>query len=139
MDKAMGEIIKLGFGGRRVSYAEGGVIFIKGDEGDHAYVVAGGNIEIREGGRVIETMGPGELFGEMAVIDSEPRSASAVAVGPTELLVVDRAEFERRLSEEPDFAIKVMRLMARRLRATMAAGHASTHESFPVGVPKMTA
>ncbi len=139
MEKSRADTISLGFGGRRVGFAEGGVVFIKGDAGDIAYVVASGSIEIRESGRVIETMGPGELFGEMALIDSEPRSASAVAVGPTELLVIDRTEFDRRLREEPDFAVKVMRLMARRLRATMAAGASNIQDAFPVGLPKMTA
>jgi CRP/FNR family cyclic AMP-dependent transcriptional regulator len=139
MEKSRVDTISLGFGGRRVGFAGGGVVFIKGDAGDIAYVVASGSIEIRESGRVIETMGPGELFGEMALIDSEPRSASAVAVGATELLVIDRTEFDRRLREEPDFAINVMRLMARRLRATMAAGAANIQDAFPVGLPKMTA
>jgi CRP/FNR family cyclic AMP-dependent transcriptional regulator len=139
MEETTGEVIRLGLGGRTLSFAEGGVVFIKGDPGDNAYIVAGGLIEIREAGRVIERMGPGELFGEMAVIDSEPRSASAVAVGNTELIVIDRAEFERRLSEEPHFAIKVMRLMARRLRATMAAAPPVAQEALPVGVPKLSA
>jgi CRP/FNR family transcriptional regulator, cyclic AMP receptor protein len=139
MEETKGEVIRLGLGGRIVSFAEGGVVFIKGDPGDNAYVVASGLIEIRESGRVIERMGPGELFGEMAVIDSEPRSASAVAVGNTELVVIDRAEFERRLRDEPDFAINVMRLMARRLRATMAAAPRTMQEGFPVGVPKLSA
>jgi CRP/FNR family cyclic AMP-dependent transcriptional regulator len=139
MEETKGEVIRLGLGGRTLSFAEGGVVFIKGDPGDNAYVVASGLIEIRESGRVIERMGPGELFGEMAVIDSEPRSASAVAVGNTELVVIDRAEFERRLREEPDFAIKIMRLMARRLRATMAAAPPVVPEAFPVGVPKLSA
>jgi CRP/FNR family cyclic AMP-dependent transcriptional regulator len=139
MQDGKGEVIRLGMGGRMVSFAEGGVVFIKGDPGDNAYIVASGLIEIRESGRVIERMGPGELFGEMAVVDSAPRSASAVAVGNTELLVIDRAEFDRRIREEPDFAINVMRLMARRLRATMAAAPPVMPEAFPVGVPKLSA
>jgi CRP-like cAMP-binding protein len=138
MDKTEAQIIRLGIGGRSVSFAEGGVVFIKGDPGDNAYIVASGAIEIREAGRVIERMGPGELFGEMAMIDSEPRSASAVAVGNTELLVIDRAEFDRRIREEPDFAMNVMRLMARRLRATLAAAPPTAPQAFPVGVPKLS-
>jgi CRP-like cAMP-binding protein len=139
MDDRKGDVIRLGLGGRTVSFAEGGVVFIKGDTGDNAYVVASGLIEIREAGRVIERMGPGELFGEMAMIDSAPRSASAVAVGNTELHVIDHAEFDRRIREEPDFAVNVMRLMARRLRATMAAAPPVVREAFPVGVPKLSA
>src|SRR4051812_35927499 len=75
--------------GETVSFPEGGVVFIKGDRGNAAYMVRSGRVEIREGGRVVEAMTRGELFGEMALIDSEPRSASAVAVGSTELAVIN--------------------------------------------------
>jgi CRP-like cAMP-binding protein len=119
-----------------VSFADGGVVFIKGDAGDSAYVVVSGQVEIREGGRVLEVMEAGELFGEMALIDSEPRSASAVAVGPTELMVIDAAIFRRLIREEPDFAMKVMRLMSRRLRAALAASrHPGEDMSMPIGIP----
>jgi CRP-like cAMP-binding protein len=124
--------------GRRVAFADGGVVFIKGDSGDFAYVVVSGRVDIRHGGHIVEAMQAGELFGEMALIDSEPRSASAVAVGPTELAVIDRPFFESLIREEPDFAMKIMRLMARRLRAMMAA-QPSSGEEFPVGVPRQSA
>jgi CRP-like cAMP-binding protein len=108
--------------GDSVVHVPGGkVIFLKGAAGDHAYVVKSGKVEIREGGRVLETLGPGGIFGEMAMIDAGPRSASAVAVGPTDLVVIDHATFAALVREVPDFAITVMRLMARRLRATTAA------------------
>ena len=127
-----------GIEGRRIAFADGGVVFIKGDPGDYAYVVASGNVEIRESGRVIETMEAGEIFGEMALIDSEPRSASAVAVGPTELIIIDPPAFERLIRDEPGFAMKVMRHMSRRLRATLAATRPSAEE-MPIGIPsKMT-
>lgn len=107
--------------GSRFSLSEGGVVFLKGDTGDSAYVVAKGLVEIREGGRVIETIDVGELFGELAMIDSEPRSASAVAIGPTELIPIERSVFERMLETEPGFALTVLRLMSRRLRAMLVA------------------
>ena len=72
--------------GPRVKFAKGEIVYIKGDPGDCAYVVASGAVAIREAGRVIETIEPGEMFGEMAVIDSESRSASAVATGAVELI-----------------------------------------------------
>jgi CRP-like cAMP-binding protein len=106
---------------RSVAFADRGVVFIKDDPGDFAYFVASGKVEIRMGGRVIETIGPGGLFGEKALIDNWPRAASAVSVGPTELLVIDRDAFERLVDEVPGFAVNVMRLMARRLRAANAA------------------
>lgn len=124
------------FEGRRLSFADGGVVFIKGDPGEHAYVVATGRVEIRESGRVLEVMETGELFGEMALIDSEPRSASAVAVERTELVIIDRQVFDRLLREEQDFAVSVMRLMSRRLRAAMAAARQPVEDMpMPIGIP----
>lgn len=106
--------------GEVVDFPDGRVVFIRGDEGDRAYVVESGRVDIREGGRVIETMEEGEMFGEMALIDGEPRSASAVAVGPTRLIAIDRAMFHKLVRDNPDFALDVMRLMSRRLRAKLA-------------------
>jgi CRP/FNR family transcriptional regulator, cyclic AMP receptor protein len=106
--------------GETVHFPHGGVVFIKGDHSNAAYMVRSGRIEIREAGRIVEAMTQGEIFGEMALIDSEPRSASAVAVGPTELAVIDNATFHKLVRADPDFALAVMRLMSRRLRATLA-------------------
>ncbi|MBN8996779.1 MAG: cyclic nucleotide-binding domain-containing protein [Rhizobiales bacterium] len=102
--------------GPLVDYPDGRVVFIRGDEGDKAYIVESGRIDIREGGRVIEAMQPGEIFGELALIDGETRSASAVAVGPTRLIVIEKDQFFALLHDHPDFALGVMRLMTRRLR-----------------------
>jgi CRP/FNR family cyclic AMP-dependent transcriptional regulator len=113
-----------------VEFPNGGVIFIKGDRGACAYVVKEGRVEIRESGRVVETMGTGEMFGEMALVDAEPRSASAVAVSPVELVAIDRPTFDNLVREVPDFAMTVMRLMARRLRAMNAVQ--PPPESFPI-------
>jgi len=118
--------------GETVNFPDGGVVFIKGDHGDAAYMVRSGKVEIREGGRVVEAMARGEIFGEMALIDSEPRSASAVAVGPTELAVIDNDTFHKLVRGNPDFALAVMRLMSRRLRATLAAERAPQERA---GVP----
>jgi CRP/FNR family transcriptional regulator, cyclic AMP receptor protein len=99
-----------------VSYPDNGVVFLKGAPGDNAYVVRTGKVEIREAGRAIETIGPGEIFGEMALIDDEARSASAVAVEPTDLAVIDQEAFNLLVREKPDFALAVMHMMARRIR-----------------------
>ena len=118
-------------GCRRVSYADRGVIFVKGDKGDFAYFVLSGTVEIRHRGRVIESLGPGGLFGEKALIDSHPRAASAVAVGPTELAVIDRSAFEHMVEEVPGFAVNVMRLMAKRLRSSAASVSAPAADPLP--------
>jgi CRP-like cAMP-binding protein len=105
---------------KTVAFADRGVVFVKGDRGEFAYLVKSGSVEIRGDGRAMELVREGGLFGEMALVDAEPRSASAVAMGPTELIVIDRPTFDRLIREVPDFALGIMRLMSRRLRSSNA-------------------
>ncbi len=115
---------------RTVSFAHGGVIFVKGDGGAFAYLVRSGEVEIRGSGHALEVVGPGGLFGEMALIDGGPRSASAVARKATELVVLDRPTFDRLTREVPDFALKVMQLLSRRLRA--ANRRTASDDTLPI-------
>ena len=80
------------------------------------YVVSSGSVTLSIGDRVVETVGPGGLFGEMALIDLEPRSASAVADTDCELVTIDKRRFWFLVQETPYFAEIVMRVMASRLR-----------------------
>ena len=116
-----------------IVFPTGGVIFVKGDVGENAYLIKSGKVEIREGGRGVELMEAGELFGEMDVLDSEPRSASAAAVGPTELVRIDPQTFQMLVDDVPKFALTVMRLMVRRLRAVQVAECLA--ENLPI-IPK---
>jgi len=81
---------------------DGALLFREGDEADCAYMVEAGGLEIstttETGPVVLKTLGPGELVGEMGVIDASPRTATATAVGPTRLLVVTRGQFTERIS-----------------------------------------
>ena len=115
------EIIDLSMFGdnpETVSFSKRSVIFVKDDDGGNAYIVRSGAVQVRGAGRAIETVGVGGLFGEMAVIDGRPRSASAVAVADTELIVIASDEFHRLVAEEPGFAARVLRIVVDRLRAT---------------------
>jgi len=94
------------------------VLFVRGDRGDEAYAVRSGAVEVRGAGMAITTLGPGGLFGDMALIDNQPRSASAVALVNTEMVVIDRACFHRLVSESAEFSLLVMRVLAGRLRET---------------------
>jgi CRP-like cAMP-binding protein len=102
-----------------LKFAEGGVIFAPGDAADCAYIVKSGKVEMREKGRSVERLEPGEIFGELALIDAEPRSASAVAVGSVELIPISRSLFDVLIRDDSDFALTIVRLMAKSLRATM--------------------
>jgi CRP/FNR family transcriptional regulator, cyclic AMP receptor protein len=105
-------------GAQPVSFADGVMIHRRGDFGDRAYIVARGRVELRQKGRVVETVGPGEIFGEAGLLDTAPRLASAVAIGTVELFPIDRQMFVVLVRDDEDFALTVVRLLARRLRAT---------------------
>jgi CRP/FNR family transcriptional regulator, cyclic AMP receptor protein len=105
---------------------DGGVVYSQGDLGDRAYIVRAGKIEIRGVGCAIEVIAPGEIFGEMALLDDQPRSCSAVALGDTELIPVSRWLFHALLIDDPEFALTIMRLIVRRLRAALAQLDASS-------------
>ncbi len=98
-------------------HLEPGQVFFKaGDTGDEMYGVVTGQIELRRGEEVLATVGPGETFGEMAIIDDAPRLLSAIAVEPTEIAVISRRTFLFLVHETPMFAIQVMQSLACRIR-----------------------
>ena len=98
------------------SFAAGAAVFSEGETGDCMFVVQEGEVEVRVGGTVVETVGPGGLIGEMALIDAGPRSASAIASTDAKLVRVNQRRFKFLVQEHPFFAIEVMRIMAHRLR-----------------------
>lgn len=105
------------------AYDPAQVIFRQGDPGDTMYVVEDGVVEIRlESGAVLGHLAKGEFFGEMALVDDSPRSASAVA-GPegARVLAIDTPHFIYLVSQQPAFALVVLGVMARRLRSKNAA------------------
>jgi CRP-like cAMP-binding protein len=94
----------------------GEVIFQKGDRGDKMYVISDGTVALKSGDEVVETAtGPG-LFGEMALIDDEPRALSAVADTDVEMTEIPARHFWVLVHETPYFAQLVMSVMAGRLR-----------------------
>ena len=99
-------------------YVDGVAIHKRGDAGCRAYIVKRGSVELRQKGRPVETIGPGEIFGEASLIIGSPQFDTAVAVGDVELLPIDQDLFDVLVRDDEDFARTVMRLMARRLRAT---------------------
>ena len=91
-------------------------IFTTCEAGDMMYVILEGQVELWIGARVFETIGPGEPFGELALIDREPRMASAVAKTACKLVPVSHQKFRSLVRMEPDFALAIMKVMADRLR-----------------------
>lgn len=99
-----------------VTLAAGEVVFREGDDAEAMYVVLDGEVEIRSGGTLLRTLGQGEIFGEMALIDDEPRSADVVAASDCRLASVDERRFLFLVHETPMFALHVMGVLGRRLR-----------------------
>ena len=97
--------------------APGDFLFREGEKGEKMYVLLEGEVDIFLGDFVLETAVPGALLGEMALIDGEPRSATAMAITDVELVPVSEKQFLFLVSQTPYFALKVMRTLARRLRA----------------------
>ncbi|HEY5897705.1 MAG TPA: cyclic nucleotide-binding domain-containing protein [Burkholderiales bacterium] len=96
-------------------------IMAGGDATDSLYIVLSGRLKVMmsdsEGKEVILTiLGPGEFFGEMGLIDDEPRSASVVTIEPCELLSIAKRDFKKCLAENFEMAMEVMRGLVRRLR-----------------------
>jgi len=104
------------------SMRQGEVLFRQGDAGEAAYVVESGAVEIRVGELVVARMGPGEVFGELALIDGAPRSAQAVCVEAGALHALDKAELDFLRRNLRPAAYKILRVLAgtvsERLRET---------------------
>lgn len=94
----------------------GEVIFKEGDPGGEFYVVRSGKVTVRLGNRTLEELGEGEIFGEMALIDAGPRSASVIAETDCEIVPVSEKQFLFMTSEAPYFALSIMRVLVERLR-----------------------
>ena len=98
------------------TYEAGAIIFAEGDAPDAMYAVVEGEVAIEIGGQVVETAGPGTIFGEMALIDGSPRSGRAVASVACTLARIDERRFLFLVQQTPNFAVQVMRMLAHRLR-----------------------
>jgi CRP/FNR family cyclic AMP-dependent transcriptional regulator len=97
-------------------YPAGQVIFSAGDPGTAFFVVLDGEVELRINGSVVGTLGPGEPFGEMALIDQAPHSSTAIAKTDCKLLAIPERRFLFLVQQTPHFAIQMMRVIAERLR-----------------------
>jgi CRP-like cAMP-binding protein len=106
------------------TFGAGERIFTEGTPGDEMYVVLDGEAEIRVADEIVEIVGKGGIIGEMALIDSRERSATAVARTACRLAVVNEHRFMFLIQETPFFALHVMRILADRLRHMNVLQHA---------------
>jgi len=93
------------------------VIFSEGDPADAVYVILSGEVELALRGQSLGTESEGSLIGEMALLDSASRNATAVARTRVKLARLDRAQFQKMIGENAEFSFRAMTVLANRLRA----------------------
>ena len=106
--------------GTVMDYAPGDVVFREGDPSRSMYVVLQGEVDISSHGKTLETIHAGDAMGIVALLDEQPRTATARAIGPCQVAMIDRRKFRYMIEEMPNFAWYVMGELAHRLRSTNA-------------------
>jgi CRP-like cAMP-binding protein len=107
-----------------VSVKPGKVLTKEGAVGHEFFVIMDGTIDISKAGKTVNTMGPGDFFGELALLGKVPRAATATAATPATLLVVGHREFTSLLASQPAIRDKVMRAVAHWI-SVLAPGRAT--------------
>jgi CRP-like cAMP-binding protein len=112
------------------TFPEGDEIIEQGDElleeEDGLYIVLDGSVEVRHdstdgtNGRLVATLGPTEFFGEMALLDGHPRSASVYAASEVICMMLSRWDFQRQLRSDPEIAMRVLAVLSGRIRGLLA-------------------
>ncbi|MDI1319089.1 MAG: cyclic nucleotide-binding domain-containing protein [bacterium] len=98
-------------------FPAGRIIFRVGDPGSLMFAVLDGTVEISIHGKTVETVGPGGVFGEMALIEELPRIATALVKTDAKIVPIDRKRFMFLVQQNPFFALQLMTIMAGRLRS----------------------
>jgi len=99
-------------------FKTGDIILGKGEGGVGFYLIVDGSVEVKSDSDILAKRGPGQFFGEMAVLDNQPRSADVVAAEPSRCFIVSEWSFKALISENPRIALKMLQELVRRLRDT---------------------
>jgi CRP/FNR family transcriptional regulator, cyclic AMP receptor protein len=120
----------------RRPYAAGSIIFSQGDAGDALYGVITGRVRISASGpdgreMFLNIMEPGDTFGEIALLDGNPRTAAASVMAPSEMLIIARDPFLALMQREPQVAVHLLRLLCQRIRWTSGLAEDSALLALP--------
>lgn len=120
-DLSAADLARFGEVTREREYPKNSVILFEDDPGDALYIVSTGQVKvvlIGEDGRevILSVLGDGDFFGEMSLIDDEPRSAHVIAMRDSHLLVLRRDDFQSQLEQHPKVALELLRVLVQRLR-----------------------
>jgi len=100
------------------TYGPGTVIEQEGGKGISFYLITDGSVDVTKGGKSIAKLAKGQFFGELSLLDKQPRSASIVAIEPTKCLIMTAWVWSGFLETQPKLAVPVMKELARRIRET---------------------
>ena len=106
-----------------ITVPAGRVLCEEGTIGREFFLIVDGQASVRRGGRKVSTLGPGQYFGELALLDRRPRSASVISDTEMDLLVLDQRQFNGLLDAAPPLARKLLAAMATRLREADARAY----------------
>jgi CRP/FNR family transcriptional regulator, cyclic AMP receptor protein len=116
----------------RIAEAPAGTIVTQiGEPGDSFFIIIDGAVAVRTPVGAGSQLQPGDFFGEMSLLDGEPRSATIVATTPVRLLIVDRSHFWRLLDEAPDLVRRILTILSRRVRRLEQTVHAILRGTNP--------
>jgi CRP-like cAMP-binding protein len=101
---------------RQATFATGEVIVREGDVGDAFYLVTSGTAVVEQNGSRLRELGEGDFFGEISLLDGQPRTATITATGNVEALVLDRDDFQRLIDDHPSVRLELLMALTERLR-----------------------
>lgn len=97
-------------------FENGDVILGKGEGGVGFYLIMDGSVDVKSDSKILAKLGPGQFFGEMSVLDNQPRSADVVAAEPSRCFIISEWSFKALISENPRIALKMLQELVRRIR-----------------------
>jgi len=110
------EVERLGMLVEEVDLPAGRVLFKQGDTAQELFIIVSGEVRVERDGAVLNLCGPGEIFGEIALVAGGPRTATVTCVTDCRLLVLGRREFHSLMDEFPGLKMRVLETLARRVR-----------------------
>ncbi len=104
------------------NYPKNSILITEGDQSDSLYIIENGRVKIflnDENGKevILNILGPNEYFGELAMLDESPRSASVMTLEPSRFSIISKADFDACLDSHPEIAVQLIRALAARIRA----------------------
>jgi CRP-like cAMP-binding protein len=110
-----------------VEFPAGVAIARQGDVGTGFFVIVSGRVKVVRDGRTLATLGPGDFFGELSVIDHEPRNATVTGLEPVTCLALASWDFDEVLMREPAITVGILRGLARRIRSASTSLASAQH------------